>query len=157
MSEPARTLGDKIEIADLLTHYLVHYINLKAGLSVERLHRDQSIPLELIARNDKSEEIVFLRVSKLRIASDDAFLKPLEAELTLELTVIDKKGMEVYRRTFVGRHTNDAVFMILENGASKLAEGVVKDALKQFIRDPELKKIIAKYKYGAIGSVVAIF
>ncbi len=149
--------SEKTNLSDLLTHYLIHYINLKAGLNVERVHKDQTTPLELIASQDKKEESVFLRVNKFRIFSDDALFKPLAADLTLELEVLDKNGAQIYRTMVTGHHENPAVIPVLEETARSLAEGVVKDTLKRLIQDPELKKIIAKYKYGTLGSIASIF
>ncbi len=156
-SAPQRLLEDRSQKADLrelVTHYLVHYIHLKAGLSVERIQRDDSRAIELIAAQDKKEESVFLRVDRLRLFSENALLEPLEAELTLEVRVLDRNGAEIYRKTVTGYH---AVFVLFEEGRAILAEGTVKDALKQLIKDPELKGIIAKYRYGALGSIASIF
>lgn len=144
----------KSDLPDLITHYLVHYINLKAGLNVERL---QSVPLELIANDDKKEESIFLRVGKLRIVSNDALLEPLVADLTLELKVLDKNGAQIYQVMVTGHHENPVAFPDGEGTVRSLTEGVVKDTLKRLIQDPELKKIIAKYKYGTLGSIASLF
>lgn len=154
---PSKESEPQTNLPDLITHYLVYYINLKAGLNVERLHKDQLVPLELTASNDKKEESVFLRVSKFRISTDDALFKPLVANLTLELEVLDKNGAQIYQTTVTGHHENPTAMPVLEETARSLAEGVVKDTLKRLIQDPELKKIIAKYKYGTLGSIASMF
>ncbi|HOW59106.1 MAG TPA: hypothetical protein PLO78_05205 [Candidatus Omnitrophota bacterium] len=151
-SKPAKT-----DLSELVAHYLIYYIDAKAGLRLERIRAEKSKTIELAAEKSKKEESVFLRVGKFRIFSEDALLKPLEADLTLEVRALDKDGAEIYRKIVDGHHANQNAFAVLEESADDLAKGAVKDALMRLDEDPELKKIIAKYKYGTLGAIASIF
>ena len=141
-------------LRDMVTEYLVHYIDLKAGLKVEKTESPEG-GIELISSKD--DEKVILTVKGVELSSSDILSQPVKAVLSLELRLIDKKGNITYRETMSGGH-EALIDSFMKSGAKELiADLLVKEALKQFVNDPAFRKIMAKYKYGTLGSIVSIF
>ena len=139
---------------DLVASYLIHYIGLKADLELERNGEPQEI-IELVS--NKESEKVILSVRGLSVSSPDILRQPVRAELVLELKVMNEKGTVKYEGEKTGAY--EALIDVLMDSEAKerIADSLVKDALKQFVNDHEFRKIMAKHKYGALGSVVSLF
>jgi hypothetical protein len=69
--------------------------------------------------------------------------------------VFDEAGQEIYRRIADGHYEKRIGITVVEKSAGELVEAVVKETLSQYVKDPELKKIIAKFKYGTLGGAIA--
>ncbi len=141
-------------LRDMVTRYLVHYIGLKTGLEVER-NEDQQGIIELVSSKDS--EKVILRVRGLELSSPDILSRPVKAALVLELRVINEKGVLKYEGKKSGGYEVLIDSFMESEAKERIADFLVKDALKQFVNDPEFRKIMAKHKYGTLGSIVSIF
>lgn len=139
---------------DLITKYLVHYVRLKSGLKLEG-NDLQTERIELVSSKDN--ERVILRVDGLELSSRDVLTHPVSAKLTLKLKVIGEMGVIKYEGRKSGAHESFIDRFMEADAKKRVADILVKDALKQFVNDPEFKKIMAKHKYGTLGSIVSIF
>lgn len=139
---------------DLVTNLLVHYVSLKSGLKLEG-NEVQKEGIELVSSKD-SDRVVLI-VDALELSSQDVLSQPVRAELTLVLKVINEKGDIKYEGRKSGAHESFIDGFMETDAKKRVADILVKDALKQFVNDPEFKKIMAKHKYGTLGSIVSIF
>lgn len=142
-------------LVNLVSNHLVRYINEKVGLNVERVEVSETDSIKLIATKKKIEGVILLRIKSLRMFSVDALLDPVQTNLTLELVVFDEAGREIYRRVATGHHEKRIGVSVVEKSAGELVESVVKETLRQYLRDPDLRRIIARFKYGAVGGAIA--
>lgn len=160
-SEKIGTIGattievKKSELTNLVSNHLIRYINEKIGLNVERVEVSDSDSIKLIASKKKVEGIIILRIKSLRMFSLDALLQPVEVDLTLELSVFEEGGQELYRRVITGHHEKRIGISIVEKATGEIVEAAIKDTLRQYAKDPDLKRIIARFKYGAVGGAMA--
>lgn len=160
-SEKIGTIGatsivvKKNDLVDLVGNHLVRYINEKIGLNVERVQVTGNDSIKLVATKKKVEGVIVLRIKSLKMFSMDALLQPVEVNLTLELVVFDESGQEIYRRIADGHYEKRIGITVVEKSAGELVEAVVKETLSQYVKDSELKKIIAKFKYGTLGGAIA--
>ncbi len=160
-SEKIGTIGatsivvKKNDLVDLVGNHLIRYINEKIGLNVERVQINENDSIKLVATKKKVEGVIVLRIKSLRMFSIDAILQPVEVNLTLELIVFDEVGQEIYHRIADGHYEKRIGISVVEKSAGELVEAVVKETLSQYVKDPELKKIIAKFKYGTLGGAIA--
>lgn len=160
-SETIGTLGGatielkKYELVDLVSDYLIRYINEKAGLNVERVQINDTDSIKLIASKNKVRAVIILRIKSLKLFSNDVMPRLIGAELTLDLSVFDETGQEVYRRPVISHSENPIESPGVEKNAKELIESVIKNSLSQYGKDAELKKIIAKFKYGGLGATFA--
>ena len=160
-SEKIGTIGatsivvKKNDLVDLVGNHLVRYINEKIGLNVERVQVTDNDSIKLVATKKKVEGVIVLRIKSLKMFSMDALLQPVEVNLTLELVVFDEVGQEIYRRIADGHYAKRIGITVVEKSAGELVEAVVKETLSQYVKDSELKKIIAKFKYGTLGGAIA--
>jgi len=160
--ENAGTIGGalikvkKKDLVELATNYLVQYINQKVGLNVVRITMSESEPAEVIMAKHNVDGIVVLKIKELKMFSMDALLQPVKTDLTLELMILDKSGRAIYERTVTGHDEKRIGVSMVEKSAGKIVETVVKDALSQLVKDPELRKIIARFKWGKLSKVLKI-
>lgn len=143
------------DLKELINSRIAFYIYKKAGLKVQTVEKP-SKPVELILAEDP-EESMFLRVIKLKLFSEDLFSMPCEADLTLEFEMRNQKSGENYRKIVVGHYGQTLGPVAWSESVKNLIDGVVQNALVQLAQDPESKKIIAKYRYGTLGSIASIF
>lgn len=160
-SEKIGTIGatsivvKKNDLVDLVGNHLIRYISEKIGLNVERVQINENDSIKLVAMKKKVEGVIVLRIKSLRMFSMDALLQPVEVDLTLELIVFDEVGQEIYHRIADGHYEKRIGISVVEKSAGELVETVVKETLSQYVKDAELKKIIAKFKYGTLGGAIA--
>ena len=160
-SEETGTIGirsitvRKTDLTELVSRYLLHYIHEKIGLNAERIQMNEADSVKLAATKNKVNGIIILKIKELKIFAPDARLQATEVNLMLELTVFDDSGHEIYRRTVKRRYEKNADAFVAELNTDKFIEAAMKDALKQYVEDPALRKIIAKFKYGTVGGVIA--
>lgn len=160
-SETIGTLGGatiaikKNDLVDLVSNYLIRYINEKAGLNVERVEISDTDSIKLIASKNKVKAVIILRIKSLKLFSNDVMPGLIGAELILELSVFDETGQEIYRRPVISHFENPIESPVVEKNAKELIESVIKNGLSQYGKDAELKNIIAKFKYGGVGAALA--
>lgn len=147
----------KTSVAERVSYYLNHYISLKTGIALERTGSAENGAVRLTAYDGKSEERVFLEVQRFGITAEDAVLKPLAADLAVEVLVLDRNGSEIYRRKVERRYRSPKVFGYVEESIEDIAAGAAAEVLNEFAQDPELKRIIARQKYGVLGSIATVF
>lgn len=145
----------KSELVNLVSNHLIRYLNEKVGLDVERVQTIETDSIQLTATKKKAEGVILLRIKSLRMFSLDALLDPVQTDLTLELIVFDERGEAIYRRAVTGRHEKRIGISVVEKSAGELVESVVKETLRQYLRDRDLRRIIARFKYGALGGAIA--
>ena len=147
-SEKIGTIGatsivvKKNDLVDLVGNHLIRYIN-------------ENDSIKLVATKKKVEGVIVLRIKSLKMFSMDALLQPVEVDLTLELVVFDERGQEIYHRIADGHYEKRIGISVVEKSAGELVEAVVKETLSQYVKDAELKKVIAKFKYGTLGGAIA--
>ncbi len=151
----AAVIVKKSDLADLVGNRLIRYINEKIGLDVERVQLNETDSIKLITTRKKMKGVIILKIKSLSIFAAGALTHPIEAKMILELTVLDETGQKVYQRIANGHHKQQVTIPITEETTKALVESVIKTALRQYGEDPDLKKIIAKFKYGTIGGVIA--
>ena len=143
------------DLVDLVSSYLIDYINQTMGLNVEQAQSEETASIKLVATKNQVDGAIILKIKALKMISIDALSDPLTVDLTLELVVFDAGGQEIYRRTVTGHLEKRISPSILEERVGELFKPVVKDALGQFGKDPDLKRVIAKFKYGVVGGAIA--
>ncbi len=143
------------DLVDLVSNYLIRYINEKAGLNVERVEISDTDSIKLIASKNKVKAVIVLRIKSLKLFSNDVMPRLIGAELILELSVFDETGQEIYRRPVISHFENPIESPVVEKNAKELIESVIKNGLSQYGKDAGLKKIIAKFKYGGVGAALA--
>lgn len=157
-NKKARTIGATViqtngnNLVELVTDHFIKYINDKARLNVVKVAIKESDVIEEVVDTYKLEGMAILKIKELRVFSIDAFIQPVEVDLLLELSIFDKSGQKIYNRTISGHHEERIGLIIVENNVENLVEIVLKDALNQYGKDPELKKIIMKFKLGSIAN-----
>ncbi len=152
--DSAAIIVKKSDLTDLVGDRLIRYINEKVGLDVVRVQLNETDSIKLITTKKKMKGVIILKIKSLRIFAADALAHLIEAEMILELTVLDEVGQKIYQRTASGQHKQQAITPITEETTKVIVESVTKTALRQYSEDSDLKKIIAKFKYGAIGGVI---
>jgi hypothetical protein len=141
------------DLAEFVAGYIRFHINDKTGLKFERIKTGAAQEVELVTAKDQSEGMMFMKVREFSLNSSDLLSKPLEAKLVLELIILDAQKSELYQRSVTGHYEVGLEELMKQASSRKLAEAVVKSALSQFAEDLELKRTIARLKYGAIGNL----
>ena len=136
-------------------NYLIDYIHHETGLRVERIEINETDSIKLVATKNKASGVIILKIRTLEIMSLGESKKSMQADAVFELTVFDEHGAEIYRRTVKEHYEKQTTRQISEQPIMEFAESVVKNTLKQYLKDPDLKRVIARFKYGAIGGVIA--
>ncbi len=160
-SEKVGTIGAatitvrKSDLANVVGNYLIKYINEKVGLNVERVQMNETGSIKLAASKNKVNRIIILTIKTLNMFSLDALLQPVDVNLTLELRILGEGGDEIYRRTVTAHYAKRIKIPVIEKNTGELVESVAKEALRQYSKDQDLKKIIAKFKYGTFGGTLA--
>ncbi len=146
----------KYDLVELATNYLVYYINEKIKLNVVRVTLGESDPAEVVASAYKVDGLLVMKIKELKMFSIEALMQQVKTDLTLELMVFDASGVKIYNRVVTSHHEKRIGVSIVENSTGKIVEAVVKGALKQYGKDPELRKIIAKFRYGSLARALKI-
>ena len=144
----------KETLVRLVGNYLIDYIHKETGLRVERIEIAELDSIKLAVTRNKVNGIIVLKIKTLEISFLIESQKSLQADAALELIVFDENGVEIYRRTVKEHYKKQTRFPVSEQSVSELVESVVKNTLKQYLKDPDLKKVIARFKYGPIGGFI---
>jgi len=139
----------------LVSNYLIDYINNETGLRAERIEINETDSIKLVATRNKVSGVIVLKIKALEIIFSSESQKSVQADAALELIVFDENGVEIYRRTVKEHYKKQIGLPVSEQSVSELVESVVKNTLKQYLKDPDLKRVIARFKYGAIGAFIA--
>ncbi len=150
--KPIGEIGaDNSDLKDLVTQYLIYYIKLKTDFPVVKTDVD------VITMNaNKGEDKMSITVKGLSISSNNILSEPMRAILSLEVEVINNVGEVIYLDTKQGEYDLLVYSLMQSEQIRMLTETTVKNALKNFLNDPALRKIMVKYKYGALGSIVSL-
>ena len=136
----------KSELVDLTTNYLIHYLNTKLDLNVERIPMTGAKDRVSTPSPHNMDRVLILRIKRLKMFSMDALMQPVEVDLDLECEVYDSDDHLVYRQTIMGHHEKRIGISIVDKTTGKLVEAAVLDAMNNLVKDPGLKKSLVPAK-----------
>lgn len=146
---------NKDELLEKVSQYLSHYINEKVGLRVERTQISDEDSVRFVAVESKLDGALVLRVKELKAFVMGLQEQSMKVDLALGLSVFDAFGKRIYQRVVRDQQEKRFEISDVRPDVERFVEAVMKSALSQYIKDPELKVIIAKFKYGSLGGVIA--
>ena len=147
-SDSAGTIGGcgiKIkakELEALATNYLLDGANRYLGANISRVENVSAGTVPQLASENDAIYFMSARITGLKMSSLDAIMQPVEVSCDLDLKVYDRKGHEVFQKTFKGSYQERIGFSIVEKATGKLAERTVQDAVSNLVKDPELRELL---------------
>ena len=155
LSDPATDTGK--QFADFVSEYISAQITEKTGLTTERISSGDGKGIELTAMRKDGGGMIVLKIKELSLHSSNIFFEALEVKLVIELMVLNAEKTEIYFRQVSVEKEMSSEELFQSNKAKELVGILANNVLSQYGDDQELRRIIAKLKYGAWGNLAGFF
>ncbi len=153
MTAPWKGKIGEFKLTDYIAARLIEKISRKTDLQVRCIALAEPNTIQLTLVDGDQDGTMIMRIKGLSLQSSDFLSGPLDTVLTLELILTDGQKNITYSRMVRGKHQMLLGELQKENGLMSLIEVATENALSQYAEDPELKKMIAKLKYGVMGNL----
>lgn len=130
------------DLSTLATNYLLDGVNRQLCVNVVRMKETAPDAAVAAASGYGVQYMIFAKIHQLKMSSLDALMQPVEVECNLGLKVYDSSGKEILDKSFTGYYQERIGLSIVDKATGKLTERVVRDAVSNLVKDPELQGIL---------------
>ncbi len=128
------------DVNNMVYKYLVLALNEDLGINIKEAGR---ISQEDIAKVG-ADRLIVSEISSIKISSFDAIMQPVNTEILLNLSVLNKQGQSVYKQSYLGKYEERIGISIVASKTGQLVESAVKNLISQITSDSNFKKALGE-------------
>ena len=126
------------DVNTMVYNYLVSHLNEDLGVNIKEAGR---VSQQDIAQMG-ADRLIVSEISSIKVSSFDAIMQPVQTEILLNLSVLNKQGQSVYKQTYLGKYEERIGISIVASKTGQLVESAVKNLISQITSDSNFKKAL---------------
>ncbi len=140
----ATSIDVPTSVTDMVYHYLIAELNSNFGLNIKEAGKLSQEDVAQAVSSSGADKVVVSKINSIKISSFDAIMQPVQTQIQLDLSVLDRRGQAIYKHSYLGEYEERIGLSMVDSKTGQLVESSVQQLMKEITNDADLKQALVQ-------------